>query len=404
MRAITRGRLALWLLMPLGLAATVACSDDDSTEATDPRSETSERSESAGAEMPDAKLTTVLTVGDNFGKRMEQGAELAVEDLREAGTVDFEHVKEDAGDSNTTAINALRKAVEGEPDVMVGPLYGTMMLAISPEIERAGIPTLITTGSRSVTQQDNRWIFRYFPHDDIAKPALVNFATAELDIERPAILHSSDEYGQSGRDAMTKAFDEAGIEAATIQSMNNDDRDVSGQMRQIAESGADSLFVHIAPPNPNVVAIQGIRRAGLDIPLLWGSGITSPTVLDLVSDEDIAGIYAETAGLVETSDDPKVTDFVERYQAAFGVAPDIFALLTYDAVSMAGTAIADVGTDPEAIYEALSSMEYQGLVTAYQADEEGTMTHRSVVTQFDDARNLEEIGEFDVEFTPRSEE
>ncbi len=394
----------LSLVLVALLAVTAACGGD----ADEGAGTGSESTEPAAAPddggMAEAKLTTVLTVSDNFGKRMEQGAELAVEDLREAGTVDFQHVKEDAGDSNTTAVNALRKAVEGEPDVMVGPLYGTMMLALSPEIEQAGIPTLITTGSRSVTQQGNKWVFRYFPHDDIAKPALVQFATTELDIQRPAILHSSDEYGESGRASLTKAFEEAGLEVATIQSMNLDDRDVSGQMRQIADSGADSLFVHIAPPNPNVVAVQGVRRAGLDIPLLWGSGITSPTVLDLVSDEEVAGIYAETAGLVGDSDDEAVTDFVERYQAAFGEAPDIFALLTYDAVSMAGTAIAEVGTEADAIYEALSTMEYDGLVTEYQADEEGTMIHRSVVVQFDDAKNVERVGEFDVEYTPRSEE
>lgn len=379
----------LWRLVVLTAMVAAACGGDDSA----PSAET--------GGMPSAKLATVLTVGDNFGQRMEQGAELAVRDLRDAGTIDFDHAKEDAGDSNTTATNALRKALGDDPDVMVGPLYGTMMLALSPEIQEAQVPTLITTGSRSVTQQGNQWIFRYFPHDDIAKPALVEFAKGDLDIEAPAILHSSDEYGQSGRDALVRVFEEEGIEAATIQSMNNDDRDVSGQLRQIAESGADALFVHIAPPNPNVVAIQGIRRAGLDIPLLWGSGITSPTVADLVSAEELEGIYAETAGLVASSDDPEVSDFVERYEEAFGESPDIFAILTYDAVTMAGTAIADVGTDADDLYEALSSMKYDGLVAQYQADEEGTMIHGSVVVQFDDAKSLQQVGEFDVDFTAR---
>jgi branched-chain amino acid transport system substrate-binding protein len=359
----------------------------------------------APGEMISATIASVLPVSGpaaSLGQQQADAVKLAVDDLREGGTVDFTLIEEDAGESNTTALNALRRVSGREPHVIAAPIFGTMILALDPELQELGIPTVTTSGSRAVTQQGNQWMFRFFPHDGIAKVAQAQFAVENLGARQPAILHGADEYGHSGRDFLVEGLAQVGIEPAAIQSMDNDDTDISGQIRRIRDSGADAVLVQAAPPHTNAMALRNIRRAGLDLPLVWGSGMTSPTVLDLVTEDEVDGVYAETAGLIEGSGVPAIDDFAERYTDRFGTPPDIFALLMYDAVTMAGTAIAEAGsTDPEDIYRQMSIMEYVGLSGTYRSDEEGTMIQRSVIVVIDETKALVVVDEFEVEFTPR---
>lgn len=354
--------------------------------------------------MPQAALASVLTESGFaavFGQLQASGADLAIDDLREEGIADIEWVaREDAGESNTTALNALRRAMQNQPDIVLTPIVGTMVLAMRPEIERAQVPGITSAATRSITQDENQWIFRIFPHDGITKVAVAQFALEELEIERPAILADSTAFGQVAAEILTDYFQENGVSVVAGESVNPEDQDVSGQVSRIASANADALFVQVLTGTPAAVALKGIRSAGLDIPVFMPPGVTSPSTLELVTDDEVTGVYAEAVHPLDRSNED-VAAFIDRYKDKFDAEPDIFATLMYDAVRMFGQAVADGAEGPEEIWEAMSTMEYQGLAADFRSDVEGNLVHDVTVLQFKSGKTTEVLNEYSIEFEPR---
>jgi branched-chain amino acid transport system substrate-binding protein len=352
---------------------------------TAPAADAADESAAAPAETP------TLTVGGvqpltgpaaGVGQRMSNGARLAMDDLREEGVVDIDYVEEDAGADNTTALNAMRRVLGSDPQFILGPVLGTMNLALRPEIENAEVPMGVASGTRSITQNDNQWLLRFNPHDGIAKRDLATFAVEEQGIKRPAILHDSTEYGQLGSEILTETLEELGAPPVATEVMNPDDRDASAQMLRISEAEPDAVIVQIIGGATGAVALKELRTSGLDVPIFWSSGITSDSFLELVTEAEADGVYAETPiAPLTASDDPAVADFAATFQERFDMTPDAFSLIMYDGTRMVGEAVRSGARTPEEIRDALRSMTYEGLGGTYHSDEEGNLSQQTVIVQ-----------------------
>lgn len=378
-------------ILPVILASSLALAACSSSASTSPSS-------SSKSSVPHATLVSLLTP-DSYGLSQSQGMQLAVKELKSEGIVDFNLTQINAGSSPTSALSGLSEAISDNPAVIVGPLYGTMLLAMKPKIEAAGIPVLVSSGTVAVTSPPNKWIFRYYV--DGEPLALVQAAAKRLGITKAAILYGSGQYGSSGLDVITKALDGIGVKIVTTQSVSPGATSLAGQVHAIMSSGANGLFVHISTSGRQVRALDALRAAGFSGRILWGSGITANAVDSLVSASQLAGIYTEAPAIVSSSTSPAMAAFISSYEQMFHTTPSVFAGLEYDAVMMAGQAIRKVGTGHEALWRELSSMSYKGVVTQYRAGTDGTMVHNEVLAQFGSSKNIKVVGQFAVPYTPR---
>ncbi len=132
------------------------------------------------------KIGLVASLTSDFaliGVLQRNAGVMAVDEFNAAGGRGGRLVElsvEDGSNSNTVALGALNKVLSEKPAVVLAPLWSTQLLAMFPALEKEGVPTLSTTGTRKVTQLGNRWYFRYFPHDGITKAAATEFAIGEL--------------------------------------------------------------------------------------------------------------------------------------------------------------------------------------------------------------------------------
>ena len=55
--------------------------------------------------------------------------------------------------------------------------------------------------------------------------------------------------------------------------------------------------------------------------------------LDLVTKEEIEGVYGETLAFVAGNPDPKIKAWAEKMKAKFNVEPDVLALTQYEATT-----------------------------------------------------------------------
>jgi branched-chain amino acid transport system substrate-binding protein len=333
-------------------------------------------------------LTVSLTTDFALvGLSQQNGAVMAVEEINKAGGVKGRQIKlvsEDTANSNTVAVNGLHRALREKPVAVLGPVWGTQNLAMEPVIREAQVPIISPTGTRRVTQLGNKYVFRFFTHDGIAKAGQAKFALEKLGAKKPAILTVNDEYGISGRDIMTKALESAGVKPVAVEAMATTDKDVTAQLRNIQRAGADVLLTQIHPA-PIAIVVKQARQLGLTIPHVASNALILPSTLGLVDGADVDGVYVETVIVPAADPNPKIQDWLKRYQARFGKPGDHFALLQYDITYMLARALEEAGPDPtpDAVQAKLRTLKYEGLITLYESDDEGNLNHLVSIYRLD---------------------
>jgi branched-chain amino acid transport system substrate-binding protein len=337
-------------------------------------------------------LTVSLTTDFALvGLSQQNGAVMAVEEINKAGGVKGRPIKlvsEDTANSNTVAVNGLHRALREKPVAILGPVWGTQNLAMEPVIREAKVPIISPTGTRRVTQLGNKYVFRFFTHDGIAKAGQAKFALEKLGAKKPAILTVNDEYGISGRDIMTKALESAGVKPVAVEAMATTDKDVTAQLRNIQRAGADVLLTQIHPA-PIAIVVKQARQLGLAIPHVASNALILPSTLGLVDGPDVDGVYVETVIVPAADPNPKIQDWLKRYQARFGKPGDHFGLLQYDITHMLAKALEEAGPDPDALQAKLRTLKYEGLVTLYESDDEGNLNHLVSIYRLDAAKKPE---------------
>jgi branched-chain amino acid transport system substrate-binding protein len=398
MLRIKVGRLTGMLLV-LALLLTGCSASSDG--AADPAAGAEATTDGGGsAETASATIATVLTTSGFaavFGQNQQRGVELAVEQLSEQGIAELEIVaSEDAGQDNSTALNAYRRAVGAGPDALIGPIIGTMILAMRPDLARDGLPMMTTSATRSITLDDNEWVFRNFPHSGMSASANAQFAFDELGMTRPAILADNTAFGQDDAAVLVQEAKDRGIEVVANESTEPDAVDVTGQVSRIVRSEADAVFVQLLTGSPLAQAIRTLRDAGFEGAIFAAPGLTSPSTLELLTDAEVIDVYSP--GLVLDREKPEVQDYIEAFKAKFGDEPDIFSAVMYDTVMMLGEVVRSGASGPDGISEGLGAIEYEGITTKLRADTEGNLAHTVDVLQFDDAKTPSVVASFDIEF------
>jgi len=317
------------------------------------------------------------------GLQQKNGIDLAVEEANAKGGVRDDKLRVEYADnamSPSAAVNALNRVLSASPAAVFLTVRGTQVLPQLPLINKAGVPALTITGTRKVTQQGSPWLVRFYPHDGMAKRAMTVFALDKLGKKKIAILHVADEYGQSGRDAIVATLKERGLAPVAVEANQSTDKDMSAQLLKIKNSGADALLIQNHQV-PCAVALRQIRQYALNIPVVVSASCTFPQALDLVTPEDVEGVYGETALIVKGNPDPAVRAWVEKMRARFKSEPDEMALLQYDVANTLIEVMRRFGTSPKAIQAGLKEITYDGLMMPYASDAEGNMGRQIVIVQ-----------------------
>jgi branched-chain amino acid transport system substrate-binding protein len=180
------------------------------------------------------------------GLQQKAGIDLAVEEANAQGGIKGKKIRIEYADnamSPAVAVNALNRVLSANPVAVLLTVRGTHVLPQLPLINKASVPGLTITGTRKVTQQGSPWLFRFYPHDGMAKRAMTLFALEKLGKQRVAIIHVADEYGQSGRDTIITTLKEKGLAPVVVESNQSTDKDMSPQLLKVKSSGADVLLI-----------------------------------------------------------------------------------------------------------------------------------------------------------------
>ena len=297
----------------------------------------------------------------------------------------------DTGTAPELAVNALEKALDRGPAVaVVASMLGQQILAMLPVGAEHKVPLITISGSVQVTEQNNPWVFRFFPSDAVVKVAQARYVVEALHKKRPAIVYQTTAYGQGGFSVLEATFKKLGAAPVFSEGVDTSVKDLLPVLTRVQAAHPDVLVIQLHAPSTALIIGQA-GSLGLGLPIVSGSAIGQPATAALLSPEQLKGVCAENASSPISGGSPGIESFVGEYRKAYDTAPDSYALAQYDGVQMVLAAAAAGATTSEKMRAALATMSYSGLAMTYKSDGKGNMAHSAIILCYDGKTRVPEI-------------
>ncbi len=324
-------------------------------------------------------LTTALTGNlALLGTQARNGVEFAVDEINSAGGIAGRKIvltTEDTGASSTDALNAMNRIIEGKPLIIFGSMISPHVFAQTEGVTKSETPFLVGATNAKVTAQGSKWLFRTHVHDGQLADLIPQYLVKSLKKTKPGIMAVADDYGLGASKGIQAALAELNVPPIAVTSYAPSDKDMSAQLLEIKDKGADSLILFGRPADVALVMKQ-LGDLGIKLTVIGNASMVAQTTLNNLSADQADGGYAIGGMIPQTSTDPKISDWAKRVLEKYKVPADNFTVSYYDSVFMLKSIIEKVGCDKSAIRDALAATkDWKGLLISYQADSAGDLAH-----------------------------
>jgi ABC-type branched-subunit amino acid transport system substrate-binding protein len=272
--------------------------------------------------------------GDNaaLGESLLQAAQMA---LFEAPDNNVALIVRDTGDSPFGAAEAAKSAVRDGAELLLGPVFGASVKAVSPVADATGINVVSFSTDRSIARP-GVFVMGILPNLQVQRA--VGYASRQ-GLQRIAALLPQSAYGQTIRDALQAAARTSGAQIVRVDFYDPRVADASpavSQLGQFIASGGvvDALLVPEGDERLDGIVSQfsGFGIDPLKVRLLGSTlwlGATPWSGARVAANPALSGSWFVAAPMDRWS------DFQKRFRAAYGSDPEPRASIAYDATLLA---------------------------------------------------------------------
>ena len=299
-------------------------------------------------------LTGRLT--DSFGKPIQQGFELALNEINNARAngAQFKFIIKDGQSTVAGAVEAFNTLIHQDGvSVILGPATSSQTEKTFPVAQENQVVAISATSAARGLSAIGDYVFRVALTTDILIPRGIEVTQTKLGYQRVATLYDETDLFSTDSDAAVREVLKArGIEVVATETFQGGDTDFSEQLTRIQTLNPDVIFVSCLSPEKPGILMQGHEL-----------GISAPFIVRTLTAADVqaAGAAAEGAitfvGWGTAVDTPGNKAFVENHSAKFGIEPSNYAARSYATLHILAEAIANAhSTDPTAVRDALASI------------------------------------------------
>jgi branched-chain amino acid transport system substrate-binding protein len=301
--------------------------------------------------------------GASFGQSSVEGAQLAVEEINNAGGVLGRRIRllvEDDQSKPEEASNAVTKLITQDKVVAVlGEVASRRTLAAAPVSQKYQIPMITPASTNERVTQVGDYIFRVCFIDPFQGEVLAKFAYNDLKARRVAVLKDiQQDYSVGLTESIQKTFTSLGGQVLEPVSYSSGDADFRAVLTQVRAQKPDAVFVTGDSPEAAIIVRQA-RELGMTLPILGGDGWVGDALKngrDALKNTFISNHYSGD------NPDPVVQNFVKAYRAKFNREPDSIAALGYDAAKVLADAITRAGsTEGPKLRAAIAAADVPGV-------------------------------------------
>jgi ABC-type branched-subunit amino acid transport system substrate-binding protein len=308
-----------------------------------------------------------------LARNLVNAARLAISDLSGA-QVDL-RVYNTAGDP-TQAANMAIKAVNEGAAIILGPLNGIEANAAGNAVAATGVNVLSFSNNADIAGGNVFVLGTTYPN---IAARLANYAVRN-GAPRIAIVHDQDVAGNAGRAAMEAAIGRAGGTLAGVFSYELSQNGIAtagpGIADRVRNSGANAVFLTATPVGALPLISQTLRDNGVTSDMQRFIGVSRwDTPREVLSLPGVQG------GWFTLPDPTRYPQFVSRYQAAYGAAPEPIAALAYDGIAAVGALIRQGNANAFSTSSLTQNAGFEGVSGIFRFRADGTNERGLAVMQ-----------------------
>jgi branched-chain amino acid transport system substrate-binding protein len=372
------------VLIAVALVASACGDDDNDTAATTPvASEDTSAAPTATDAAPDATdaapdatdapaapvdkpevavgALAPITGGNSvFAQHEANSIELGVDEYNASATGKCKinlTTYDNLGTAEDSTRVAQRAITVDSAQALIGTFASAEALAVKEIAERQKIIFISTTGISNAVTQDATYTFRTSAKNDdypVSMAALIK----RLGLSKPAIIHDDGPVGSSLAGPVADMLVSEGFTVAGSVEYALNATDLSANMQQIADLGADSLLLLSSSGADSGLVIKTEHEQGLTLPIMGFSSIGSPDAQTVAGDAfDSIDVYSF---FNRDPAKPEYIAFHDAYEAKYGAEANLAeqAAPAYDGVKVLGAALdaTDCSTDGAELAEAIHAL------------------------------------------------
>ncbi len=333
-----------------------------------------------------------LTGGNaTFGTSSHAGTALAIDEVNARGGVlngvKLKLLTEDDQSKAGEPANIVKKFISSDKVAAVlGEVASSKSLEAAPICQTAGIPMISPASTNPKVTQIGDHIFRVCFLDEFQGKCIARFAANTLKAKKAGVLIDVKQDYSTGLAGFIKDnFTQAGGQIVAEKSYSSGDKDFKAQLTSIKAANPDVIFVPGYYTEVSEIARQA-RQLGIKAPLMGGDGWDSDR---LVANGGTAleGDYF-TDHFTSEDSAPMVQDFVKKYKAKYGNAPDAMAALGYDSALILADALKRAGTpDADKLRAAIAdTKDFQGVTGKITIDPNRNASKSAVMIEIKDKK------------------
>ena len=283
-----------------------------------------------------------------YGKAVEAGMKIAVEEVNAKGGVQFEFKAEDDVSDNETAGNAYNSLKDWGMDIFAGAVTSGPCNVIAPMAVEDQIFMMTPSGSNEdiVKAGDNVFQMCYTdPNQGAASAELIKAKMPDSVIG--VIYDSSTDYSTGIYKSFMAKAKELGLNVVedAINSFDaNSSSEMNTQLTACKNAGCDLVFIPIYAAEASTI-LNNANTMGYDVTFLGCDGMDGILALDGFNTALAEGLIMMTPFAAD-ADDAATQSFVSKYKDMMnGEIPNQFAADGYDVIMAIYQACTELGID-----------------------------------------------------------
>ena len=321
-----------------------------------------------------------------FGQHSRWGSELAIAEANAKGGVLGRKLEIDFQDNRCNPAEAVKSVTqmlaEKKYVAILDGLCSSVVLAIMPLVERAGVPLVVANASAtSIAERSgvggNKWTFKVNPTDASMLDALVGWLDKDGKANNIAFLGEDTDFGRAGSTGLENALKKRNLKLATVDFFQKGAPDFT------------PVFTKIKAKKPALLALYAVDADFQNAMRQWyslGGGVplTGRVLVDQVPKEIIDSGFLDGTTSVQpydpSVDTPGNRAFVEAFKKLHNVPPILVSFEAYEATKVLIDAIRRAGTtNPAAVRDALATTKLPSMLGTTIEFDDHNLAHNNAI-------------------------
>lgn len=292
------------------------------------------------------------------GKTSLQGAQLAVEQVNEAGGIDgrpLELVVEDDQARPDQAVPLANKFIGSGMKLVVSGSYSGPTRASAGVFQEAKIPYLSSYAIHPDITRAGDYVFRTTFMGEVQGRAAAKLMGEIMKKKRITLLTLNNDFGQALSAGVKEVADRFGLEIVSEYTFAMGDRQFGSIVASVRRDDPEVLYIPAYFFNGGPLVAQ-LRAGGVKAEIVGTEGFDTHNFISIAKNAAEGVII--TTSLDRDTKLPVMRKFIDDYEARFGVPAEMVAASTHVAVHVAAEAMKQAGPDdPTKIRDAIAALK-----------------------------------------------